>query len=186
ERRFEARHGKDSPEPRSGDETRAAYDEADAHDDDRDRLANAAPMQAPGADAGPKEPGGLAGETSGGPGAPAPDASSSPAPDAKSGLAMTAPMQAPGADAGPLTDGPQGETSAGPGTPETGGGDELTRIKGLGPRAAEKLSGAGITSFAQIAAWTEEDVARYDALIAGRGRIARDDWVGQAKTLSGA
>lgn len=116
---------------------------------------------------------------------PAKAAKSSPAPDAKSAMAMTAPVQAPGADAGPVTDGPQGETSAGPGAPDPDPSDDLTQIKGLGPKAAEKLNEAGVTRVSQIADWSHEDVERYDALINGRGRIKRDDWVGQAKALAG-
>ena len=167
-------HARDSEKGVSGDK----------HGDAADRLAAGAPQQAPGAGAAPKSKG-PASETSAGPGAPAPDAKTSPAPDAKSGLAMTAPMQAPGADAGPVTDGPQGETSAGPGAPDTAPSDDLTQIKGLGPKAAEKLSGAGVTTVSQIANWSDADVERYDALINGRGRITRDDWVGQARQLAG-
>jgi len=61
---------------------------------------------------------------------------------------------------------------------------DLTQITGLGPKAAEKLNEAGVTHIAQIAAWSDEDIERFDALINGRGRIRRDDWVGQAKKLS--
>jgi len=118
-------------------------------------------------------------------GAPAPAAKPSAAPDAKSAMAMTAPMQAPGADAGPVTDGPRGENSAGPGAPDPDPSDDLTQIKGLGPKAAEKLNEAGITKASQIAKWSSVDVERYDTLINGRGRIERDDWVGQAKRMAG-
>lgn len=62
--------------------------------------------------------------------------------------------------------------------------DDLTEIKGLGPKAAAKLSELGVTSLAQIANWTEADVARMDEAINGRGRIQRDEWVKQAKDLS--
>lgn len=62
--------------------------------------------------------------------------------------------------------------------------DDLTAIKGLGPKAAEKLNAEGVTRFDQIAAWTAADIARFDALINGRGRIVRDDWVTQAKALA--
>ena len=62
--------------------------------------------------------------------------------------------------------------------------DDLTAIKGLGPKAAEKLSGEGVTRFDQIAAWTQADIEHFDALINGRGRIGRDDWVEQAKALA--
>ena len=63
-------------------------------------------------------------------------------------------------------------------------GDDLTAIKGLGPKAAEKLNEAGVTRLSDIAAWSEADIETYDELINARGRIARDDWVGQAKALS--
>ena len=62
--------------------------------------------------------------------------------------------------------------------------DDLTKIKGLGPKAAAALAKLGVTSLAQIANWTDDDVARMDEAINGRGRIARDEWVKQAKALS--
>ncbi|WP_417492863.1 proton-conducting membrane transporter [Maricaulis sp.] len=61
--------------------------------------------------------------------------------------------------------------------------EDLTVIKGLGPKAAASLKAEGVVSYAQIAAWTESDIADWDARINGRGRIVRDDWVGQAKAL---
>jgi len=62
--------------------------------------------------------------------------------------------------------------------------DDLSIIKGLGPKAAASLKAAGVVSLAQIAAWSEADIASWDERINGRGRIVRDDWVGQAKKLS--
>lgn len=64
-------------------------------------------------------------------------------------------------------------------------GDDLTRIKGLGPKLAATLRELGVTAFAQIAAWDDADIDRIDAHL-GRfqGRIRRDDWVGQAKLLA--
>jgi len=64
--------------------------------------------------------------------------------------------------------------------------DDLTRIKGLGPKLRDQLHALGITSFAQIAAWTEADVLAIDAQL-GRfqGRIERDNWRGQARLLAG-
>ncbi|MFT6542556.1 MAG: putative flap endonuclease-1-like 5' DNA nuclease, partial [Maricaulis maris] len=53
------------------------------------------------------------------------------------------------------------------------------------PKAAAALKTGGVTSVAQIAAWTDADIERWDAAINGRGRIVRDDWVGQAKKLTG-
>lgn len=65
------------------------------------------------------------------------------------------------------------------------GADDLTRIKGLGPKLAATLHGLGVSSFAQIAAWDDAEIDRIDAEL-GRfqGRIRRDDWVGQAKLLA--
>lgn len=62
--------------------------------------------------------------------------------------------------------------------------DDLKKLAGLGPALEKKLNGAGVTTFAQIAAWNAEDVVEIDARLALKGRIERDDWVGQAKALA--
>jgi large subunit ribosomal protein L21 len=63
--------------------------------------------------------------------------------------------------------------------------DDLTVIGGIGPALAKKLNGAGITSFAQLAALTETDIERLEKdIIRFTGRVKRDDWVGQAKKLA--
>jgi len=63
--------------------------------------------------------------------------------------------------------------------------DDLTRIKGLGPKLKTLLAGLGITRFAQIAAWTEADLAAIDPKLgAFAGRPARDSWIEQARLLS--
>jgi predicted flap endonuclease-1-like 5' DNA nuclease len=63
--------------------------------------------------------------------------------------------------------------------------DELTRMKGVGPKVAALLNGLGITRYDQIAAWSEADVERVDAQLgAFKGRIARDQWVEQARLLA--
>lgn len=63
-------------------------------------------------------------------------------------------------------------------------GDDLSRIKGLGPKLVTRLRELGVTTYAQIATWDDADIARIDAQL-GRfeGRIERDDWVTQAKLL---
>jgi predicted flap endonuclease-1-like 5' DNA nuclease len=63
--------------------------------------------------------------------------------------------------------------------------NDLTRIKGLGPKIASLLGDLGITSVAQIAGWNDADVERIDAQL-GRfqGRITRDQWVEQAQLLA--
>lgn len=69
--------------------------------------------------------------------------------------------------------------------PASSGADDLTRIKGLGPRVATMLGEMGITRFAEIAAWDDSEIDRIDAQL-GRfqGRIRRDAWVEQAKLLN--
>ncbi len=66
-----------------------------------------------------------------------------------------------------------------------GEGDDLTRLKGVGPKLAAQLGGMGVTGFAQIAAWDDADIDRIDAHL-GRfqGRIRRDGWVEQARLLA--
>ncbi|KWV90749.1 helix-hairpin-helix domain-containing protein [Erythrobacter sp. YT30] len=69
--------------------------------------------------------------------------------------------------------------------PTNSAADDLTTIKGVGPKLAGILKDQGITSFAQIAAWTDSDIERVDSML-GRfqGRITRDHWVEQAKLLA--
>ena len=70
-------------------------------------------------------------------------------------------------------------------SPAVAGGDDLSRIKGVGPKLVAKLHELGIASYSEIAHWTEEDIDRIDAQL-GRfsGRIRRDNWVEQARLLS--
>ncbi|NYF30960.1 MULTISPECIES: hypothetical protein [Sphingopyxis] len=63
--------------------------------------------------------------------------------------------------------------------------DNLQLLKGVGPKLVVLLNGLGVTSFQQIADWTEADVARVDAeLGAFQGRITRDNIVDQAGYLA--
>ena len=62
--------------------------------------------------------------------------------------------------------------------------DDLKRISGIGPKLEGVLNAHGIFSFRQIAAWQATDIDAIDKLLpAFHGRIARDDWVGQARRL---
>lgn len=63
--------------------------------------------------------------------------------------------------------------------------DDLKRISGIGPKVEQVLNGMGVTRFADIAAWTADDIAKFDTELGFSGRIERDDWVGQAKALAG-
>ncbi len=99
--------------------------------------------------------------------------------------AKTKPAE-PQPDAKPAEPQPEAEPAAPPSTesaPEAASSDDLTQINGIGPVIVKKLEGLGITTFAQIAAFTDADIARIDEELNFKGRIARDDWVGQAKQL---
>ncbi|MBU3259826.1 50S ribosomal protein L21 [Roseovarius sp. PS-C2] len=62
-------------------------------------------------------------------------------------------------------------------------GDDLKQLSGVGPALEKKLLEAGVTTFAQIAAWTEADIADMDEKLSFKGRIEREGWVDQAKEL---
>ncbi|MRU13950.1 50S ribosomal protein L21 [Roseovarius sp. A21] len=63
-------------------------------------------------------------------------------------------------------------------------GDDLKKLSGVGPALEKKLNEAGVTSFAQIAAWTDADVADMDEKLSFKGRIEREGWIDQAKELT--
>jgi len=63
-------------------------------------------------------------------------------------------------------------------------GDNLKKLTGVGPALEKKLNGAGITTFAQIAALTEADIAKLEEELSLSGRFAKDGWVEQAKELA--
>ena len=66
---------------------------------------------------------------------------------------------------------------------DAGDGEDLKRIKGIGPAIEKKLKAMGITRIAQIAELGEEDIARIEEKLAFKGRIARERWVEQARAL---
>ena len=66
-----------------------------------------------------------------------------------------------------------------------GGGDDLKRIKGIGPKLEKTCNDMGFYTFAQVAAWTPAEVAWVDENLEGfKGRVTRDEWVAQAKQLA--
>jgi branched-chain amino acid transport system ATP-binding protein len=68
--------------------------------------------------------------------------------------------------------------------PRGGTPDRLTLIKGIGPVNERKLHEHGIFHFEQIAEWTEADIKTAESYLDFDGRIAREDWVGQARTFA--
>ena len=61
------------------------------------------------------------------------------------------------------------------------GGDDLKALTGVGPALEKKLHEAGVTTFAQIAAFTPEQIEEIEEKLSFKGRIERDGWVEQAQ-----
>ena len=62
--------------------------------------------------------------------------------------------------------------------------DDLKLIVGVGPVLERMLQQLGITTYRQIALWTEHDIDEWDAKLPEfPGRIRRDAWVTQAREL---
>jgi predicted flap endonuclease-1-like 5' DNA nuclease len=62
--------------------------------------------------------------------------------------------------------------------------DDLKLIVGIGPVLERMLHNLGVGTFRQIAGWTERDIAEFDAKLPEfPGRIVRDQWVTQARSL---
>ncbi|MCM2473830.1 5' DNA nuclease [Rhizobium sp. CG5] len=59
--------------------------------------------------------------------------------------------------------------------------DDLKTISGIGPKVEQVLNGMGYSRYADIAGWTEADIAKVEETLGFAGRVERDDWVGQAK-----
>ncbi|WP_341214355.1 hypothetical protein [uncultured Limimaricola sp.] len=72
-----------------------------------------------------------------------------------------------------LLDAPRGEA------------DDLKRLRGVGPKLEEQLNRLGVWHLSQIAAWSDGEAAWIDDHLEGfKGRVLRDDWIGQAKELT--
>ncbi|RWH76211.1 MAG: NADH-ubiquinone dehydrogenase [Mesorhizobium sp.] len=63
---------------------------------------------------------------------------------------------------------------------------DLKAISGIGPKLEEVLNGLGIWTYGQIAAWTPEEIAWVDDYLSFKGRVGRDNWLGQAAVLAAA
>ncbi len=75
------------------------------------------------------------------------------------------------ADAAPLFKAPEGKP------------DDLKKISGVGPVLEKKLNALGITTYAQVAAFTKAEIDQVDEVLSFKGRIEREDWLSQAKKL---
>ena len=61
--------------------------------------------------------------------------------------------------------------------------DDISLIGGVGPKMEAGLKELGYTTFAAIAAWTPADVEKVEAHLKQKGRVAREEWIEQAKEL---
>jgi len=68
-------------------------------------------------------------------------------------------------------------------TAPRGAPDDLAKLQGVGPQIVKKLNEAGVFHYWQVAAMTSEDVTKLDADLRFNGRIERDGWVNQARSL---
>ena len=69
--------------------------------------------------------------------------------------------------------------------PINGQADDLKKIKGIGPKLERLCNMMGFWNYAQIAKWSDDEVAWVDENLQGfKGRVSRDEWVDQAKILA--
>ncbi len=103
----------------------------------------------------------------------------------------SAPIDAAKAPAKPAAPSKQKKTDTGTAAAErsalltrpVGEPDDLTRIKGVGPKVAETLHEIGIFHFWQIASLSAEEIERVNDQLRFKGRVEREGWVEQAREL---
>ena len=61
--------------------------------------------------------------------------------------------------------------------------DDVSLIGGIGPKILKGLADHGVTTLTQIAAWTDADVERIETELKIKGRVAREEWIEQAREL---
>jgi predicted flap endonuclease-1-like 5' DNA nuclease len=92
---------------------------------------------------------------------------------------MAAAASKRGAEAAPRGEA-EGQTKGQPDQP----GDAFVAITGIGPATQERLRASGITSVAQVAAWTDDDIETIaPSLKVKPERIRREAWVEQAQAV---
>ena len=83
-----------------------------------------------------------------------------------------------------------GRAPAGSGSPAAspaaeapaGGTDDLKKLSGVGPALEKKLIEAGIASYAQIAGWTDVELAALDEAL--RNKAEKEGWIAQAQDMN--
>jgi large subunit ribosomal protein L21 len=82
------------------------------------------------------------------------------------------------------TDEPSAPAEQAPATPpSSSGGDNLSLISGVGPKIKQSLNELGYTRFDQIAALTPDEIEAIETALKSKGRVARDEWITQAREL---
>ncbi|MEO1253139.1 MAG: 50S ribosomal protein L21 [Pseudomonadota bacterium] len=103
---------------------------------------------------------------------------------AKPSKKKAAPKKAKPAPKASEAEGKETKASAPKAAAPAGDGDDLKKLSGVGPVLETKLKEAGVTTFAQIASWGPEEIEEFDEKLSFKGRIEREGWVEQAKTLA--
>jgi small subunit ribosomal protein S2 len=68
-------------------------------------------------------------------------------------------------------------------TAPRGAPDDLAKLPGVGPQLVKKLNDAGVFHYWQLVAMTPDEATKLDADLKLNGRMARDNWIDQARTL---
>ncbi|MGC1495151.1 MAG: NADH-quinone oxidoreductase subunit E [Sulfitobacter sp.] len=69
--------------------------------------------------------------------------------------------------------------------PRKSGADDLKLIKGVGPKLESLLHSMGFFHYDQISKWGADEIAWVDQNLEGfKGRVSRDTWVDQARSLA--
>ncbi len=97
-----------------------------------------------------------------------------------------APKKAPAAEKAPAKEKAAEAAPAALFTAPEGPADDLKKISGVGPVLEEKLNVLGVTTFAQVAAMSRDDIEKLDDALSFKGRIDRDNWLEQAAELAKA
>ena len=117
------------------------------------------------------------------PATPKPAAPKAAAPAASATTKPAAKPKAPAKAAAPAAT--TGTRPAALSAARASGADDLKMIKGVGPKLEALLNRLGFYHFDQVASWTADEVAWVDQNLEGfKGRVSRDNWVAQAKTLA--
>jgi predicted flap endonuclease-1-like 5' DNA nuclease len=109
-----------------------------------------------------------------------------PAPEPPPAKSETAAARESAAKASPAKKHFPGQPPESLAAPHGGSPDDLTRIKGIGPKSVEKLHALGVFHFDQIAAWNIDNARWIGAALAVPGRVERGKWIQQARELVAA